>query len=39
VGRGRRFVRALLARRIMRHGVERLSRLDPSRSASEPGSV
>jgi predicted nucleotidyltransferase len=32
VGRGRRFFRALLARRIMRHGVERLSRLDPPAS-------
>jgi predicted nucleotidyltransferase len=39
VGRTRRLFRALLTRRIMRHGVERLSQLDPSAPARETGST
>lgn len=37
VGRIRRLFRALLTRRIMRHGVDRLSRLNPLASDQGPG--
>jgi predicted nucleotidyltransferase len=39
VGRVRRLFRALLARRIMGSGVERLSRLDPAARGQEAGSA